>query len=219
MFGQSWYFDLIKKYTILFGALFNDISIIRVDSSNTQSQVIKVPISYSPKERMQARIESDPDIDRPYAVLLPRMAFDITSMTYGNDRKLETINKVLKADPTDPSKIKYQYMCVPWDINFSLYIYAKNMEDGTKILEQILPFFTPVWTTKVDLIPEMDETRDIPVTIGSISPPEDISVPNDLLERTDAYLDYSIPNEGLFLWPNKNYQYYQNRQRFLLYCY
>src|SRR5262249_1562253 len=67
------------------------------------------------------------------------------------------------------NKLKYQYMPVPWNYNFTLQVYVKNAEDGTKILEQILPFFTPQWTTTINLIDEMDVNLDIPVTIGKVT--------------------------------------------------
>ena len=51
MFGEKCYHSLIKKYVSLFGSVFNDIVIERVDSSNATVQTIKVPIGYGPKEK------------------------------------------------------------------------------------------------------------------------------------------------------------------------
>ena len=68
-----------------------------------------------------------------------------------------------------PSKFKYQYNPVPYNIDFKVYIYAKNAEDGTKIIEQILPYFTPDWTTTVNLIPEVNVTMDIPIVLNNIN--------------------------------------------------
>jgi hypothetical protein len=45
---------------------------------------------------------------------------------------------------------------------------VKNAEDGTRILEQILPFFGPEWTSTVNLIPELGVNLDIPVYIKSV---------------------------------------------------
>ena len=153
---------------MLFGTLFNDIVIIRPDADN-KDQIIRVPIEYSPKEKMLARLEGDPDIDRPYSLLLPRMGFEYKTMSYDGTRKLNTVNQVVKKVTDDANILNYQYGPVPWNIPFSLYVYVKNAEDGLKIIEQILPWFTPVWTTTVNLIPEMDEIRDIPITITGVS--------------------------------------------------
>lgn len=169
MFGQTYYFNTIRKYVILFGTLFNDIVIYRTNSSGANAQAIKVPLTYAPKEKMQARLDSDPDIDRPYSILLPRMSFDMKDFRYDGSRKLQTINRIATQDSANTSISKYQYNPVPYNIDFSLYIYVKNAEDGTKIVEQILPFFTPAWTTTINLIPELNVTMDIPITINSIT--------------------------------------------------
>jgi hypothetical protein len=46
---------------------------------------------------------------------------------------------------------------------------VKTTEDGTRIVEQILPFFTPEWTATVSIVPDMDITMDIPVVLTSVS--------------------------------------------------
>lgn len=97
------------------------------------------------------------------------MSFEMTKMVYDGSRKLPTINRLARKDPDDMNKMKYQYNPVPYDLQFKLYIYAKNAEDGTKIVEQILPFFTPDWTTTVNLIPEMGIKMDIPVILNDIN--------------------------------------------------
>ena len=45
----------------------------------------------------------------------------------------------------------------------------KNAEDGTQILEQILPFFTPEFTVTMTLVSGMSEKRDIPLILNSVS--------------------------------------------------
>ena len=177
IFNQTWYFSTIKKYVSLFGTLFNDVVIIRQDADGKQ-QIIKVPIEYSAKEKMLTRVEADPDIDRPYSLLTPRLGFEMGSPYYDGTRKLNTINKVVKKLANDSNKLQYQYNPVAYNFPFSLYICAKNTEDGLKIVEQILPFFSPVWTTSVNIIPEMDITLDIPVTITAVNQEDRYSGPN-----------------------------------------
>lgn len=170
MFGQSFYHDTIRKYVILFGTLFNDIVIQKTDSQKNVKQSIKVPLSYSPKEKMLARLTQDPNLDRKYAIQLPRMGFEMTSMVYSPTRKLATINRRVHPNATNANRLDYIYNPVPYDITFSLFVMVKNAEDGTRILEQILPFFTPEWTASVNLIPEMDIVMDIPVTLLNVTP-------------------------------------------------
>lgn len=171
MFGSTFYHGTLKKYVTLFGTMFNDIYINRENPSTDVVQTIKVPLSYAPKAKTLARLESNPDLDKPIAIVLPRMGFEITTISYAPQRKLSTINKNVSVDASlDKRKLKYQYNPVPYDITFSLYIMTTLQEDGTQILEQILPYFTPEWTATVNLIPEMDIQMDIPIVLLNVTP-------------------------------------------------
>lgn len=170
MFGKPFYFSLIRKYVILMGTLLNDIRITRTDKDGNVTSLLKVPITYAAKDKMLARVIQDPGIDRPSATTpLPMISFEMGKMAYDGARKLNTIGKVSVKDPDNVSKFKYQYNPVPYNIQFKAFIYAKNAEDGTKIIEQILPYFTPDWTTTVNLIPEVEVTMDIPIVLNNIS--------------------------------------------------
>lgn len=170
MFGVTYYHDTLRKYVILFGTLFNDLWINREDSDGNVKQSFKVPISYGPKEKFLARIEGiDSDLDpqeNPFAVVLPRLGFEITGFNYAPERKLSTINKFVTSTHTNEDIRKYQYNPVPYDVNFSLSIFVKNMTDGTRIIEQILPFFTPEFTTTVQLVSDPDITLDVPLILN-----------------------------------------------------
>lgn len=152
------------------GTLLNNIRITRTDKNGNVIDLIKVPITYAPKDKMLARVTQDPALDRESATLpLPMISFEMGEMKYDGTRKLDTINRVVvKSDVDGESKFRYQYNPVPYNINFRVYVYAKNVEDGTKIVEQILPYFTPDWTTTCNLIPEMEITMDIPIVLTNI---------------------------------------------------
>lgn len=169
MFSQTFYHGHLRKYVVLFGTLFNDIYINR-EKDSEQISTLKVPISYSPKNKINARIDGDPNLSKPVAIVLPRMGFELTSLNYAPTRKLSTVKKgYIKQDINNPDRLKYIYNPVPYDLNFSLYIAVKNTEDGTRILEQVLPYFTPDWTTTIKLIPEMDIILDIPTVLINVS--------------------------------------------------
>lgn len=169
MFGQTFYHKTLRKYVTLFGTLFNDVYINRANSAGVDVETLRIPITYGPKTKTLLRLDSDPLLNRPFEVNTPRMAFEMTGMAYDPSRKLVTTNKgYIKVNPTNDG-IKYLYSPVPYNFDFSLYIRVKNAEDGTRILEQILPFFTPEWTTTVNLISEMDVALDIPVIISTVS--------------------------------------------------
>lgn len=173
MFGQTFYHRTIRKYVTYFGTLFNEIYINR-DSNNTGGSApystLIVPISYGPKQKTLSRLDGDPSLNRPAAIVLPRMSFELTSMRYDSSRKLTTANKgFVSTFANSDDRLKYVYNPVPYDLDFSLHVYVKNAEDGTRILEQILPYFTPEWTATLNLIPELDVKLDIPVVISDIT--------------------------------------------------
>ncbi|MDP7368642.1 MAG: tail sheath stabilizer and completion protein [Candidatus Pacebacteria bacterium] len=170
-FAGNKYYDhgILKKYVIAFGNLFNDIGIERSDSSGTRVQSIPVPLSYAPKEKFIARLRQDPTLSKDVALQLPRMGFELTSMTYAANRKINTIQRNVKGSTTDPQKLISQYAPVPYDLNFSLFIMVKNSSDATKIMEQILPFFTPEWTIAINTIPEIGRVDDTPIILTSVT--------------------------------------------------
>jgi len=169
MFGHTYYYGLTRKYIIAFGTLMNDIYIERTDSQGSITQKLKVPLTYAPKDKMMARVEEDAkNLNRPTALVLPYMSFELTSLQAAPQRKKNTLNQFVRLDE-DANKNKMMYQSVPYDLSFNLYIYVKNAEDGTKILEQILPYFKPQWDMTLLLIPEMDIRLDVPIIIGSPS--------------------------------------------------
>lgn len=168
MFGHTFYHGTIRKYVILFGTLFNDLYINRPDTTHDTIRTVKVPISYGPKDKTLARIKADPNLNRQVAMTLPRMSFEMISSNYAGDRKLVTVNRNVKVNPDNSEQLLYQYNPVPYDFTFELNIMVQNADDGTRILEQILPFFTPDWTTTVNLIPELGLKYDIPIILSSV---------------------------------------------------
>lgn len=164
MLNNTFYHGTIRKYVTLFGTLFNDIYVNR-DLEDGTVQTLKVPLSYGPKEKALARLDANPQLDNSVAVTLPRMGFEITTMSYDATRKLQTITKNVNTGSGIKSR---QYVPVPYNISFSLYVMVKNAEDGTKIIEQILPYFTPDWTPTVNIMPEMDLKYDIPIVLLNI---------------------------------------------------
>ena len=164
---DPFYFSLTRKYVSLFGTLFNSIKITR-ELDGTETAIIKVPITYAPKEKMMARVQQDPNVDRLSATLpLPMMSFEMMGLGYDAERHLNTMGR--KGSQSSAGARSYQYNPVPYNIAFRLYVYAKFVEDGTKIIEQILPYFTPAFTVTVNMIPELDEKKDIPIVLNSIT--------------------------------------------------
>ena len=73
MFGTYFYNQSLRKMTIAFGQIFNNIQIRRKDSSGNTVQSIRVPLGYGPKEKFLTRLDQQPSLDnREFAVAIPK---------------------------------------------------------------------------------------------------------------------------------------------------
>jgi len=196
MFGTYFYHQTSRKMVVAFGSLFNNIEVRRTDSSDAVTEVIKIPLSYGPKDKMLVRISQDPSLNPNVALTVPRMGFELTSMTYDGARKLNTMGRNVKKGTTG---LKKQYNPVPYNWDFSLYVFVKNAEDGTQILEQILPFFTPDFTVTMTLVSGMTVKMDIPLVLNS-GTSED-SYEGDFATRRSIIWTLSFLMKG-FLYPS-----------------
>ena len=169
MFGRTFYNGTLRKFVVVFGNMFNGIYVQRFNSSNERVQTLKIPISYGPKEKFLIRLAQDPNLDQDVAVSLPRMGFEMVGLNYAANRKLPSSIKHSKANRGDNSTLTTQRIPVPYDIQFTLSIFVKNADDGTQILEQILPYFQPEWTNSVRLSPELDLVYDVPVILNDVN--------------------------------------------------
>lgn len=181
--SSPFYNSLFKKYVTIFGTLFNNIKIERRNSSGQLEQTFKVPIAYGPREKFLARIEDNPDAIALTAIKLPRMAFSIDSIRYAPSRKLQSINKIMsKKNINGVNVYDKVFNPVPYDIGFKLEIMAKTMEDGLRIVEQILPYFTPEWTVSAKLLGnDFDNVTDIPLVLNTVDIED--SYASDFTER------------------------------------
>jgi hypothetical protein len=191
------YYKLLRKYVITFGNLFNKVTMIRRSADLTEIQRIKVPISYAPKEKYVTRMEGDPDLMRQVQAILPRMSFEITGITYDPARKQNSMVKIAKGETT--SRVTTAYMGVPYDINFQLTIYARNIDDGTHILEQILPYFNPDYTETINPIPELGFLKDIPIILDDVN--QSVSYEGDWEAVRYCYWTLNFSLKGYFWGP------------------
>ncbi len=196
MFGTYFYHQTSRKMVVAFGSLFNSIEVRRTNSAGSVIETLKVPLSYGPREKFLTRISADPALNPKIALSVPRMGFELTAMTYDGARKLNTMGRNVKAGTTG---LKKQFSPVPYNWDFSLYVYVKNAEDGTQILEQILPFFTPDFTVTMNLVSSMSEKRDIPLVLNAVSSED--TYEGDFASRRSIIWTLSFIFKG-FLYPD-----------------
>ena len=171
MFGNYFYNESLRRMTVAFGQIFNNIQIKRKNSAGSVVQSIRVPLAYGPKEKFLVRLDQQPSLNnREFAITLPRMGFEISGISYDASRKLNRIQKFKKVKSSVDGKIlDYNYMPVPYNISFNLFSFTATAEGGLQIIEQILPFFQPDYTVTINAIPNMNIKRDIPIVLNSVN--------------------------------------------------
>lgn len=167
MLGNTrFYNQSIRKTVLTFGTIFNDIEIARFNAEGTLKDHLKVPLIYAQKEKYINRTLSDPTLTKSILTSLPRLAFSLDNFTYDSTRK--QISTLRNTNYTNQEYYS-QYVPVPYNFNFTLSLFTRNIEDSFQVLEQILPFFTPDYTLTVDFIPWLGKTYDVPVILTNVN--------------------------------------------------
>ena len=173
MLGQTFYHETIRNIVVGFGTIFNNIQLVRKDNTGKVQQTLKVPLAYGPRQKFLVRLNDDADLSKAAAVTLPRIGFEITGLSYDPGRKLNRVQKFKNVKAERADQFDTQYMPVPYNINFQLYILAKQSDDALQIVEQILPYFQPDYTITMNDNADMDIKKDIPVILNSITYADD----------------------------------------------
>ena len=191
MLGTTFYHSSIKKIVSAFGTLFNNISIERANSSGVK-EVIKVPLAFAPKHKFTQRISQITDANYTGAEVqgtTPRMAFEYTALTYDPTRKLNTVQKTAVVKSGTNTTLDRYYQRVPYVMDFALYLWVTNTEDGLQIVEQILPYFTPEFSISINDILK----TDVPIVLTGVEF-EDTALDGDMdtRRRIEWTLSFSV---------------------------
>src|SRR6056300_145461 len=174
MFGGHFYHSKTKKAVALFGRLFNNIYVVRQNSAGAVISQLRVPLAYAPRQKYLERIRENPDLvnDTQVAIKLPRMSFEIVSLTYDAQRQLAKVgNFTTNSSTGEVNKRQKFFNPVPYSINFQLNAYAKSQDDALQIVEQILPTFNPQYalTIKPFAAEYPDFKEDVQIIIQGVS--------------------------------------------------
>jgi len=172
MFSSNpYYHKVFKRAIIEFGSMFSNIHLERKNADGTISQKLKIPIAQSPKEKWLVRVDSDPTLENHTYTTLPRIAFEITGISYDSARKINKLNRVVCGSNT--AGMNFAYAPVPYNIEISLYVLTKTQEDAFQIVEQVLPYFTPEFTLGVKSLDQLNVVTDIPIILNSVQQQDD----------------------------------------------
>jgi hypothetical protein len=163
--------DLLQKYGLAFGSLFANIIVTRPTSANTTAQQIRVPIAYAQKSKVFVRLASAPDANTltgQIRMTAPCMSYERVALVYDPTRKLQTTrqHRVVGANDWTGRKL---FNPVPYKITYALNIFATTYTDADQIIEQIVPFFTPSYTLRLEALSELGVEHDLPITLESTS--------------------------------------------------
>lgn len=172
MFSGHFYHATIRKVVSVFGTLFNNISVVRKDGTGKVVNMTRVPLAYGPKQKFLARLDEQPDLNSTkVAIKLPRMSFEIISITYDATIKTNRNNMLTVSDAAGNQRAVRNY--APYRIGFQLSIMAKNQDDALQCMEQILPYFQPEYSVTVKDLDDLNVKTDLPFVLTGIQMTDD----------------------------------------------
>jgi len=198
MFGNPFYHQSLRKIVASFGSIFANIFVIKKLGDN-EVERLRVPLAYGPTEKFLARINDDPNLDRAHSIKLPRMSFEINSVTYDSSRKLNTIKRQISSKEDTNKLINHQYNGVPYNIGMELSIMSKYIDEANQIFEQIVPWFTPAFTVTINSIPELNYKDDMPIILQSVDLSDSYS--DDWVSRREVVWTLSFEAKAMFYGP------------------
>jgi hypothetical protein len=166
--SRHFYHRTTRKLVVAFGTMFNNLKLYRyTKDGDTEIERVTVPLTYANKEKYYTRITQDPNLAKQTLIDLPRMAFEMVSITYDPLRKISNYNELFSPGQ-DGNKIT-TVRAAPYNFAFDLNIYVRNVEDGSQLIEQILPYFTPDYTLALNLTGIQNDIVNVPIVLESIS--------------------------------------------------
>lgn len=167
----EYYNESVRKLVVTFGNLFNEVYIKKANDQNVFTR-IRIPLTYTPKEKFYRRIREPGTITENTRVQidLPRMCFSIKDVSYDIARKLNKLNA--RTVETPSGQIYSISKIVPYNFSFELTSFCRSIDEQLQIMEQILPNFAPELVQKINFN-QVYESVDVPFTLNSVSTYED----------------------------------------------
>ena len=175
MLGENaFYYNIIRKYIVAFGCLFNDIHVIRTDKDGNFSKDIKVPITFADTAKVAYQINNINSRNKdiyPLGSIIPRLSYMLNnSIEFDAGRVVSPLLK--RASKTNEGEITEKEIGVgrPFNFSFQLSIWTKYLDDMFQIIEQVLSFFHPDYHVTIKEIPELGVESSVPIVFQSCSP-------------------------------------------------
>jgi hypothetical protein len=145
----------IRKLVIAFGSLFDEIYVSRKNDTTGITEKVKVPITFSSKEKFLRRLESNSSItdNVKTQINIPYLSFEVANIAYDFGRKrnkLTTTSEIITASDGSISESYKTFSETPISIVFNLYFYSRSLNELFQVLEQILPYFNPEFNIRIN---------------------------------------------------------------------
>lgn len=197
----------LRKLVVGFGSLFNNIVVRHANPDNINSPIpIRVPITYAPQEKFIRRLLEPSSITDGTRIetQLPKLSYIITSINPDNGRrrnKFSPVNAYNTVNNECTSTVGEQILeQVPVNVQFSLFIYTRHIDDTLQIFEQIIPYFNPDHIINMALNDVQSDVK-IPITM----------IGNNLSERFDGDFSNRRINISSITFVAKSYIYGKER--------
>ena len=164
----------IRNVSVVFGSVFSNLHVrrYRKDGSIDEKSTTLVPIAYSAKEAYSLWIDESmraPDAASEVNVKLPRLSFEMTGLAAAPDRGMNVNIPAYGRSITPSGTVVKSQSPVAYSFEFTLTIWAKNMDDSIQILDQILPMFAPEVSIKMKESFHINLVNDVKIVLGSVS--------------------------------------------------
>jgi hypothetical protein len=191
--GQHYYYQTSKSFITAFGSIFSDIVVEKNNADGTKAQSYEVPIDYAPKNKWLIMIQERPDYTTNQVQLtLPRLAFEITNMKPAMTRKIGFNGTYSCGNNLDGSRTRI-YNPVPYDLVVNLYALSRDNEDMLQIVEQIIPFFQSTLVMNINLLPEYNIFKDIPISLMDVTTSDNYTGAVDEQRLVETSFTFNVP--------------------------
>ncbi len=194
------FFNVFRKTIIQFFDAFNDIKIARYSSDGkTIDRWITVPIKHSVKEKVYYWLQ---DEERKDDEMLPMITAYISAIDYAADRKVNSFHAFTSdcSNYIEGSVSQFLHPC-PYNLTFTMNIWALHMTDVDQIMEQILPFFCPHIFVRVYLS-DLDISYDNKIIFRSATPEVSMEMADIEYRVINYSLDFEV--QTWFFKPTSN---------------
>ncbi len=181
----------------MFGNLFNEITVSRIDSNKKKIKTLPVSVKYASRRKYLALLDRHPQTEKT-GYRVPGIAFVITSMSYDESRQIHPLTNLVNI--TDDSTRMYSsFQKIPYKIQIELALVADKNDDLAQMFEQIIPYFTPTHTNTITLVPELNDKTDILISLDSTNFND--AYDGDFMQNRELMWTFSFTLDAWFVGP------------------